>query len=122
MTPNHFTQNGTRITYHYSFADLRRWIKYAYEGCAGALLVGREGHRMVYKCSGTFEHPRPIELVRELITLQMMHNDIFDGPLPKDEEICTLPNPDKYPFSRVIWLDMGDATEEPNIQKILPGS
>lgn len=116
MTPIRYSKNKDGSTrFHYSFKDLRTWINYAYEGCAGQILFGRNGYRMIYKCSGTLENPRPVTTVRDLITLTMMHNDIFDGKLKTDEERLIPPNYEFLENARMIFLDMSDYDNKPNI-------
>jgi hypothetical protein len=116
MTPIRYSKNKDGSTrFHYSFKDLRTWINYAYEGCAGQILWGRNGYRIIYKCSGTLENPRPVTTVKDLITLIMMHNEIFDGKMKTDDQYLI---PSTYDFlknSRMIFLDMSYYDNKPNI-------
>lgn len=119
MTPIKYTRKDNVTHFHYSISDLRLYIKYCYEGCAGALLwnIDRSTNIVTYKVSGTFENPYPIKNIRDLRTLRMKHNDIFDGKLETDDEYLI---PPKLIFNnlKLVWIDMSDYDGKPNIQKL----
>jgi calcineurin-like phosphoesterase len=89
MTPIKYSKKEDTTYFHYKFSTLRPFIYYALnEGNAGALLIARKGNTLIYKVSGTIEHPQktPLKSIRELYTLSMKHNDIFDGKMQTDDE------------------------------------
>lgn len=67
----------TKITYHYSFKDLRKFIQMGREsGDVGCILLKSENNLLTYKGFGTIEHP-----CKTLTKITMMYNPIFDGKL-----------------------------------------
>jgi hypothetical protein len=109
--------NGTTY-FHYKFSDLRKFVYYALnQGNAGQLLVARRGSILLYKCSGTIENPQkvPLKSIRGLLTLSMQHNEIFDGKLKTDDQYLIPPNYDFLENSRMIFLDMSEYDNKPNI-------
>lgn len=87
MKPVGYTTSKGKVTYHYKFSDLRKFVTQGNAtGDVGAILMGREGLLLSYKSYGTIEHP-----LKERVGLSMMHNPNFDGRLPTDEEIVKPP-------------------------------
>lgn len=104
MTPIKYSNNKNIVRFHYSISDLRRFIKYCYEGVAGTLLWGRDGNRLIYKVSGTFEKPRPVKRMKDLFTFYVQHNNIFDGPMIMDDQRLIPPKP-IFTDRKMIFLD-----------------
>lgn len=125
MTPTRYSIKNETTYFHYKFSDLRRFVYYALkEGNAGALLIARRGNILIYKTSGTIEHPQrtPLKSIRELYTLSMTHNNIFDGETQTDDErLIEKPSlmEKLMKTAKLVFLDMSDYQEEkPNIQKL----
>lgn len=87
MTPSHYTVKGKTEFFHYKISDLRIWIKAAYEGCAGELLILRTPQFTTYRMSGTLERPRPVKRMRDVTRAHFKTLAIF-GPEHTADEIC----------------------------------
>ena len=89
MTPTHYTIKDGVTTFHYPFSWWRYFVTRGKEvGDVGPILIKREETLMIYRMFGTIENPCTTPH-----KMSMKHHEIFDGPLPTDQEICTPPKP-----------------------------
>jgi len=110
MTPYRYTTIEGTTYFHYKFSDLREFVKYAYEGTAGALLWKRSVAWTSYKLSGTLEKPHPVKRMKDLHTMHLKPNPIFDGKYCTNQELITPPKEDEIPLQnyRMIFIDLDD--------------
>lgn len=104
MTPFKFTvKNGTEY-FHYKISDLRLFVEAAKDsGAAGLLLVARDSEYSHYRVSGTFDKPRPVKRMKDLLIFHMKPMAIF-GPTPTAEQICTPPKSFEELFPHAGWF------------------
>jgi len=104
MTPFKFTVKDGTEYFHYKFSDLRIFVEAAKDsGAAGMLLVARDTEYSHYKVSGTFDKPRPVKRMKDLLTFHMKPMTIF-GPAPTAEQICTPPKSFDELFPSAGWF------------------
>jgi hypothetical protein len=103
MTPVKYTIKDGVTHFHYNPSQLIDFVRRGKrDGNVGLILIKRKGKCITYKGFGTIENPRT-----ELISITMMHHELFDGRLPSDDELISLPktcesNSESYRF---IFLD-----------------
>lgn len=90
MTPKSFSIESGVETFHYSIADLRRFVEAAYEGTAGPILISRSAQFHSYRTSGTLDRPGPVKRMKDLHWIHMKPFSLF-GPIPTAEQICNPP-------------------------------
>ena len=88
MTPYKYTNKGNgKITFHYTFKQYYQFLKHGFlHGDNGWILIGREGTTSIYKGFGTIENPS-----KTLITISLVHCEMYDGKLQTPEEIINPP-------------------------------
>ena len=101
MNPYKFTIEGNKTIFHYKKKELKEWYKRGLEfGDCGFILVEREGKILKYQGFGTIEHPS-----KEEKFISLVHNELFDGKLSTDEEICN-PKPKEFSGSyRLVMIN-----------------
>ena len=105
MRPFKYTKKEDKITFHYTFSELRKFLEWGFkEGNNGVILIGRDDEFSYYRGFGTIENPW-----KYIASISMQHDPVYDGELTDPEDII---NPPKLetPFTRigmVIW----DASE-----------
>ena len=82
MKPIKYTQEGDRITYHYTFKQLREFLTHGFkEGNNGMRLIGEDKHFYHYRGFGTIENPS-----KYIASLSMEHDPMFDGKRNSPED------------------------------------
>lgn len=82
MTPIKYTVKGGITYFHYNYSELREFVRLGKaNGNVGLLLVKREGAFLTYKGFGTINNP-----VHSMISIKSRHLEMFDGPMPSDDE------------------------------------
>lgn len=75
MKPISYNKKGNDVYFHYSFRDLKHFLKIGFDsGDCGMLLISFVNGFMKFKGFGTLEHPR-----KEIITFTLKHNSRYDG-------------------------------------------
>lgn len=103
MTPIGYKKVNGITVFKYNLREFIEWYKLGKEeGNVGSILHSREGSMFRFLLFGTIENPR-----REPIWFTKIHYDLFDGPLPTDDEILVPPKP---MFSkdnmRIMFVDL----------------
>lgn len=100
MKPTKYTEEGKAIVFHYSYVDLKQFIKHGHEhGDNGWILTKKEGDLMTLRGFGTIENP--------LITLQTIcyvRYTPFDGEF--NLEAFMNPPPPEPLKGEMIILDL----------------
>jgi hypothetical protein len=108
MKPTKYTQKGDKITYHYTFKQLREFLTHGFrEGNNGMILIGEDGEFYKYKGFGTIENPW-----KYVLNLSMEHDPLYDGKsLSPEEYIKSFDEVEEYTttsHSMVIWDTKND--------------
>lgn len=81
MIPISFTIKDNITIFHYKFSELRDFItRGKTNGNVGIILTRRSGLLFTYRGFGTIENP-----FWQMITINIYHNNLFDGEMPSDE-------------------------------------
>ena len=87
MKPTKYTKNGNKITYHYTFSELRKFLEHGFkEGNNGVIIVGQDDKWLYYKGFGTIENPWTY-----VASISMENDPMFDGEMPNPEEVINQP-------------------------------
>jgi hypothetical protein len=101
MIPVKYIQEGEKITYHYSFKDLRDFLALGFkEGNNGMILIGEDKHYSHYKGFGTIENPW-----KYVLSLSMEYDPFYDGEKATPEDYISFLKEPKEPDSNsmIIW-------------------
>ena len=106
MKPIKYTKSGNKITYHYTFKELRKFLQHGFnEGNNGFILIGQDDKFLKYKGFGTIEAP-----CKSVRSVDVENDPIFDGEMPNPEKVigryiagCDPYDKSTESFSFVIW-------------------
>jgi len=83
MKPIKYTQEGDKITYHYTFKQLRDFLTHGFrEGNNGMILIGEDSQFSYFKGFGTIENPW-----KYVLNLSKEYDPFYDGKRRSPEEI-----------------------------------
>lgn len=113
MKPIKYTGTKDNVTFHYKYSDLKKFLTFGKkEGNVGWVLISFKEGLLTYRGFGTIEHP-----CKDLITISLMHNPVFDGEFSIDK----IMNPRPFFIEGELVFDVfdfGTIDGRPNIQTI----